>query len=76
VTGILRTSRFRLPLRPSRSRLMLRDGASEPAMIGCYVIGDASEIAANTDDSVTLVGKKYWVQGVREPVVVVSEFYQ
>jgi hypothetical protein len=76
VTGILRTSRFRLTLRPSRSRLMLRAGASEPAMIGCYVIGDASEIAANADDSVTLVGKKYWVQGVREPVVVVSGFYQ
>jgi len=37
------------------------------------VLGDGPSIGARLNDRVTLVGKRYWGQGVREAVLVVSE---
>jgi hypothetical protein len=71
VTGVLlRTGLFPLG-RPGRYRLVMSGGRG-PARTACYVIGDDGVLAARVNERVTLAGKKYWVQGVREPVVAVS----
>ncbi len=76
VSGVLRASRFRMLLRPSRYRLTVRDVALGASKTACYVIGDPPDVLDNVDTAVAIVGKQYWVQGVREPVVAVSEFRQ
>jgi len=73
VSGVLRPSGFFPFRRPSRYRLVVKDGPS-PAQTSCYVVGEPTGIRQRLGEQVTLVGKKYWVQGFREPVVVVSEF--
>jgi uncharacterized protein YraI len=72
VSGILRSAGFFPLRRPSPYRLVVKGGQGA-SKTGCYVVGNDSILKRNLDTSVTLVGKKYWVQGVREPVVVLSE---
>jgi len=73
VYGVIRPAGF-LPLRrPSSYRLVIT-GSNKAAKTGCYLIGDRDLIAGAVGKSVKVIGKKYWVQGVREPVVLVSEF--
>ncbi len=59
--------------RPSRYRLLV-SSAGSPLKTGCYLVGDNDLLAGLSGHSVRIIGKKYWVQGVREPVVWVSEF--
>jgi len=73
VSGKICSAGFFPLRRPSRYRLLISSGAS-PSKTGCYLIGDINRIAAFSGKNVRVVGKKYWVQGVREPVVLVSEF--
>jgi len=73
VTGVLRPAGFFPLRRPSPYRLVVSTGTG-PGRTACYVKGDSAAIAARLGDRVTLVGKRYWVQGVREPVVEVTEF--
>ncbi len=73
VSGVLRPAGFFPLRRPSPYRLVVSNGTG-PARTACYVMGDSAAIGARLDERVTLVGKRYWVQGVREPVVAVSEF--
>lgn len=73
VTGVLRPAGFFPLRRPSPYRLIVSTGTG-PARTACYVTGDTAAIAAHLGERVTLVGKRYWVQGVREPVVEVTEF--
>ena len=73
VYGVIRPAGF-LPLRrPSSYRLVIT-GSNKAAKTGCYLIGDKDLISAAVGKSVKVIGKKYWVQGVREPVVLVSDF--
>jgi len=58
--------------RPSRYRLLMTSGSS-PAKTGCYLIGANDKFSSFSGENVRIVGKKYWVQGVREPVIFVSE---
>jgi len=71
-TGVLRPAGFFPLRRPSPYRLVVSSGTG-PAKTACYVLGDGPSIGARLNDRVTLVGKRYWVQGVREAVLVVSE---
>ncbi|MBT3194025.1 MAG: SH3 domain-containing protein [Verrucomicrobia bacterium] len=73
VTGLVDRVNFFSWGRPSRYRLMVKEGPLAPSKTGCYVMAGAAPIAVSIGDSVTLIGKKYWIQGVKEPVVVVSE---
>jgi uncharacterized protein YgiM (DUF1202 family) len=73
VCGVVRTSGF-LPLRRPGSYRLVISGSNKAAKTGCYLIGDKALIAGAVGKSVKVTGKKYWVQGVREPVVLVSEF--
>jgi hypothetical protein len=73
VSGVLQKTRFFLLGRPSRYRLTMREGDVGPLKTGCYVIGDSRRLAPDVGEPVSLIGKKYWVQGVKEPVVLVSD---
>jgi uncharacterized protein YraI len=73
VSGVLRPAGFFPLRRPSPYRLVVSSGTG-PAKTACYVTGDSAAISAHLGERVTLIGKRYWVQGVREPVVSVSEF--
>jgi uncharacterized protein YgiM (DUF1202 family) len=75
VSGVLRASGFFPLRRPSAYRLVVK-GEQGPSKTGCYAIGKDSVLKTYLDTQVTLVGKKYWVQGVREPVVIISELRQ
>lgn len=73
VTGkIIRAGFFPLR-RPSKYRLLISEAGS-PEKTGCYLVGDNDRLADYSGHIVRIVGEKYWVQGVREPVVLVSEF--
>ncbi len=75
VSGVLRASGFFPLRRPSSYRLVVK-GEQGPSKTGCYAIGKDSVLKTYLDTQVTLVGKKYWVQGVREPVVIISDLRQ
>jgi uncharacterized protein YraI len=72
VSGVLRPAGFRL-LRPSAYRLV---DPSRPgrARTLCYVAGGARVLDVALGRHIVADGRKYWVQGVRNPVVVVDSF--
>jgi len=58
-------------LRPSGYRLVDR-AQPGPVSTRCYVSGDTRALDAVVGERVLLRGRKYWVQCVREPIVVID----
>jgi hypothetical protein len=73
VSGIIRLAPFFPLRRPSSYRLVVTDPHQHSkSKVGCYLIGDQARIAALSGKPVKVIGKKYWVKGVKDPVVMVS----
>lgn len=56
--------------RPSKFRLVRRDGPQYVTL--CYVRGNSAQLHALLDQRLVVRGREYWVQGVRQPVVVLE----
>jgi len=54
--------------RPSGYRLVKHDNRRRPFTV-CYVLGDAARLDPLVGRSLRISGRRYWVQGVRYPVV-------
>lgn len=55
--------------RPSKFRLVEYDNWDRTVTI-CYVTGDEEQMVRMEDEKVLVSGRKYWIQGVRYPVLV------
>jgi uncharacterized protein YraI len=58
--------------RPSRFSIVGRDAQGRPYAV-CFVQGDANRLRPLVGKRVRLTGRRYWVQGVRDPVVTADE---
>jgi len=54
--------------RPSRYRLVMRDDAGR-ALALCYILGNEAQLERIVGRTLHVTGHRYWVQGVRIPVV-------
>lgn len=70
VAGVLRPAGFSL-FSSADYRLVHTDGQG-PFRTLCYVTGDPNRLREKLGQSVTVDGRKYWVYGSREPVVLVQ----
>ena len=61
--------------RPGKFRLTRKDSRGR-AVTSCYVLGNESQLAGLRDSLLRVVGKEYWIQGVRYPVVVPEQIIQ
>jgi len=68
-SGVLRRAGFFVWRQPSKYRLVVHNNLGEAVTL-CHLVGSESQLAPLTDKSVTVYGKEYWVQGVRQPVVI------
>jgi len=66
-SGIIRPSGL-VWSRPSKFRLVVYDSKDRP-VTKCYLLGNEKQLESLTGRRVTLPGKEYWMQGVRQPVV-------
>lgn len=67
--GALRVSGFFVWRQPSKYRLVVHD-SNGVAITVCYVIGDEKTMVSMQDRDVIVQGREYWMQGVRQPVVI------
>ncbi|MDD4870682.1 MAG: hypothetical protein PHR77_08980 [Kiritimatiellae bacterium] len=67
--GVLRRSGFFVWRQPSKYRLVTHDHNGVAATV-CHVMGDERQLALMQDKSVVVNGKEYWVQGLRQSVVL------
>ena len=65
--GVLRPAGF-VWRRPSRFRLVRYTDVGNPVTV-CFVLGNEGQLKSVIGEQIVLFGRKYWVQGVREPVV-------
>lgn len=56
--------------RPSKFRLVTRDGAQLATL--CYVRGNSEQLTSLLNQRLLVRGREYWVQGVRQPVIVLE----
>lgn len=56
--------------RPSKFRLVKREGAQLATV--CYVRGNSEQLTSLLNQRLLVRGREYWVQGVRQPVVVLE----
>lgn len=67
--GILKPAPF-LINRPSAFRLVRKEGVQLVTV--CYVRGNTAQLQSLLDQSLVIYGREYWVQGVRQPVVLLE----
>lgn len=67
--GILTRGSFLL-IRPSRYRMIER-GLGRVVTL-CYVMGNHAQLDNLDGHDLTVHGREYWVQGVRQPILVVE----
>jgi len=65
--GVLRLAGFVFG-RPSRYRLVRQEGNRIETL--CYVRGNNAQLSTFTGRRLLVRGREYWVQGVRDPVVI------
>lgn len=70
VEGLVKPSPFAVG-RPSAYRLVQRQGNSFNTI--CYVRGDRDALRARQGHYTVVRGREYWVQGIRQPIVVIEE---
>ena len=73
-SGVIRPAGMAVWRRPSRFRLVEDDALGRP-VTRCYVMGDEQALAQAEGKDVTVIGREYWVQGVRYPVVTVESMH-
>lgn len=56
--------------RPSKFRLVTRDGAQLATL--CYLRGNSEQLTSLLNQRLLVRGREYWVQGVRQPVIVLE----
>ncbi|HMP74957.1 MAG TPA: SH3 domain-containing protein [Kiritimatiellia bacterium] len=56
--------------RPSPFRLVRREGVQQVTV--CYVRGNTAQLNSLLNESLIIHGREYWVQGVKQPVVVLE----
>lgn len=56
--------------RPSKFRLVRRSGALLETI--CYVRGNSAQLSGLLNQNLIIRGREYWVQGVKQPVVVLE----
>ena len=56
--------------RPSPFRLVRREGVQQHTV--CYVRGNTAQLNSLLNESLIVHGREYWVQGVKQPVVVLE----
>jgi len=73
--GILRYAGLFVWRQPSRYRLVVHDN-NGVAITLCHVLGDEKQLLSMQDKTVTIQGREYWVQGVRQSVVIPDKILQ
>lgn len=68
-TGELKPAPF-LFGRPSAFRLVRKEGVQLVTI--CYVRGNTAQLNSLMSETLTIFGREYWVQGVKQPVVVLE----
>lgn len=56
--------------RPSAFRLVKKEGVQ--MLTVCYVRGNTAQLNSLMNETLTIFGREYWVQGVKQPVVVLE----
>lgn len=56
--------------RPSKFRLVRQEGSQLSTL--CYVRGNSEQLNALVNERLIIRGREYWVQGVRQPVIVLE----
>lgn len=56
--------------RPSAFRLVKKEGVQMVTV--CYVRGNSGQLNSLMNEPLTIFGREYWVQGVKQPVVVLE----
>lgn len=56
--------------RPSAFRLVKKEGVQMVTV--CYVRGNTAQLNSLMNETLTIFGREYWVQGVKQPVVVLE----
>lgn len=68
-SGVLRRAGLFVWRQPSKYRLVVHDSHGEAVTL-CHLLGNESQLVPLTDRPVTIHGREYWIQGVRQPVVI------
>jgi hypothetical protein len=69
VTGVLRPAG--VSLSSGADYRLVNTGGRGPSRTLCYVTGDDAAFEERIGRAVTVEGRKYWVYGSREPIILV-----
>jgi len=72
VKGVLRSTGMAL-FAPSKYRLVAQDESDRPARTLCYVLSADRPLDDRLGQELALKGRKYWIYGCREPVIVIRD---